>query len=101
MNMDSFFEQVYSIVEQIPYGKVVSYGQIAWMIGYPKLARRVGRVMRYCPQHLPCHRVVMADGAVSGGDADTRKALLTTEGATFLPDGRVDMKECRWLKGLE
>lgn len=96
--MNSFFEQVYSIVEQIPIGKVVSYGQISCLLQKPRSAREVGRAMRVCPQHLPAHRVVMADGSISGGThADLRKTILEDEGVIFLSDGRVDMKACRWL----
>jgi len=94
--MNPFYEQVYAVVEKIPYGKVVSYGQIAWMLGRPRSAREVGRAMRCCPEHLPWQRVVMADGAIAGGtSADVRKAMLKAEGVTFLPDGRVDMELCR------
>jgi methylated-DNA-protein-cysteine methyltransferase-like protein len=57
--------------------------------------------MRCCPEHLPCHRVIRADGFISGGCAQERKARLKAEGVAFLPDGSVDMKTCRWLKGLE
>jgi len=94
--MNPFYEQVYAIVEQIPYGKVVSYGQIAWMLGRPRSAREVGRAMRCCPEHLPWQRVVMADGSIAGGmHADMRKAMLKAEGVAFLPNGRVDMELCR------
>jgi len=95
--MNSFFEQVYAIVAQIPYGKVVSYGQIAWMLGSPRGARQVGWAMRTCPDHLPWHRVVLADGTVAGGlYADMRRLRLEAEGVLFLPDGRVDMSACGW-----
>lgn len=97
--MNPFYEQVYDILAQIPNGKVVSYGQIAWMLGRPRSAREVGRAMRYCPQHLPWQRVVRADGSIAGGlYADMRRTLLEAEGVVFLPDGRVDMKACRWLR---
>jgi len=90
--MNSFFEQVYDIVGQIPYGKVISYGQIARMLGRPRAARQVGWAMRFCPDGLPWWRVVMADGTVTGGMyAAERKRLLETEGVAFLADGRVDM----------
>ena len=90
-----FFQQVYSIVEQIPKGKVMSYGQIAWMLDRPRAAREVGWAMRHCPDHLPWQRVVMADGTVAGGvHADMRKALLEAEGVFFLADGKVDMTKC-------
>ena len=97
--MDQFFEQVYAILPQIPKGRVVSYGQIARLLGYPRAARQVGRAMRCCPGHLPWQRVVMADGAVAGGVfAEIRRATLEAEGVTFLSDGRVDMKKHGWFE---
>jgi len=96
--VNPFFKQVYGIVEQIPYGKVISYGEIAKILGRPRGAREVGRAMRYCPDGLPWQRVVMADGSITGGSfADMRRAILEEEGVPFLPDGRVDMSTCRWL----
>ena len=94
--MNQFYKQVYDIVERIPYGKVMSYGQIAFLAGKPRGAREVGRAMYRCPDHLPWQRVVMADGTIAGGEhAEIRKGLLETEGVAFLPDGRVDMESCR------
>lgn len=85
-------------MEQIPYGMVISYGQIACMLGRPRAAREVGWAMRCCPDGLPWQRVVMKDGAITGGNyADMRKTILQSEGVTFLPDGRVDMNLCSWL----
>lgn len=93
---DSFFQRVYAVVERIPYGRVLSYGDIARLIGYPRRARFVGFAMRACPEGLPWHRVVMADGSITGGAfAPVRRMLLEREGVPFLPDGRVDIKECR------
>ena len=90
--MNEFYKQIYAIVEQIPYGKVMSYGQIALIAGKPRAAREVGRAMRHCPEYLPWQRVVMADGTVSGGEyANVRKGMLEAENVTFLTDGRVDM----------
>jgi methylated-DNA-protein-cysteine methyltransferase-like protein len=95
--MRSFFERVYEVVAQIPYGKVVSYGQIAWMLDEPHGARAVGFAMRCCPDELPFQRVVRADGSIAGGTvAQLRRALLESEGVPFLPDGRVDIKACQW-----
>ena len=95
--MNSFFEQVYALVGQIPAGNVVSYGQIARMLGRPRAAREVGWAMRCCPEGLPWQRVVMADGSVTGGTyAELRRALLEDDGVAFLPDGRADMESCRW-----
>ena len=93
--MNPFYRQVYETVKKIPHGKVISYGQIARILGRPRAAREVGRAMRICPEHIPWQRVVMADGTVTGGMfADMRKGMLEAEGVTFLPDGRVDMKAC-------
>ncbi len=100
--MNPFFQQVYVLVGNIPYGKVASYGQIARALGRPRAAREVGWAMRCCPENLPWQRVVMADGAIAGGlYADMRRALLEGEGVPFLPDGRVDMAACRWQIEME
>ena len=96
--MNPFFEQVYGVVGQIPRGKVVSYGQIARMLGKPRAAREVGWAMRCCPEHLPWQRVVMADGSVTGGVyAALRRSLLESENVRFLPGGKIDMEACGWL----
>ncbi len=96
--MNPFYQEIYAVVAQIPYGKVMSYGQIAWRLGQPRSARMVGRAMRYCPDALPWHRVVMSDGTIAGGThADLRLALLEAEDVPFLANGRVDIKACRWL----
>ena len=95
--MNTFFEQVYALVGQIPCGSVASYGQIARMLGSPRGARQVGWAMRVCPDDLPWQRVVMADGGITGGlYADIRRGMLEAEGVRFLEDGRVDMAVCRW-----
>ena len=95
--MNQFFAQVYDVVERIPRGKVISYGQIAYMLGRPRAAREVGRAMRFCPEYLPWQRVVMADGSIAGGGfPEIRKAMLENEGVPFLPDGRVDIASCMW-----
>ena len=93
--MTTFYDEVYAIVGQIPYGKVMTYGQIARALGRPRAAREVGWAMRHCPDHLPWWRVVKADGTIAGGEfADLRRQLLEEEGAAFLIDGRVDMEMC-------
>ena len=90
--MNPFYEQVYAVVAQVPFARVISYGQIARLLGRPRGARQVGRAMRLCPDHLPWHRVIRADGSVAGGQyAPLRRAMLEAEGVPFLPDGRVDL----------
>ena len=93
-----FFPAVYEVVRQIPCGRVMSYGQIARLLGFPRAARQVGWAMRCCPDDIPWQRVVKDSGESAGGEhAEFRRILLEDEGVTFLPDGRVDMPRCRWL----
>ena len=95
--MNPFYKDIYETVKKVPCGKVISYGQIARMLGKPNGAREVGWAMRHCPEGLPWHRVVMADGTVTGGEyAEIRRVLLEEEDVPFLADGRVDMRECQW-----
>ena len=98
---ESFFTRVYDIVAAIPCGKVMSYGQIAAMLGDPRAARQVGWAMHSCPDGLPWQRVVMKDGSITGGEFSIfRRELLKDEGIVFLEDGRVDMDKCMVQNGL-
>jgi methylated-DNA-protein-cysteine methyltransferase related protein len=100
--MSSFFERVYSIVARIPVGKVMTYGEIAAIIGSPRGARTVGWAMQAAPERLklPCHRVVNRLGELATGDifggAEVQRAMLASEGVVFKEDGRIDMKRCLW-----
>jgi methylated-DNA-protein-cysteine methyltransferase-like protein len=92
---EGFFARAHELIARVPCGRVVSYGQIARVLGNPRAARQVGWACAACPDHLPWQRVVRADGSVAGGVcADVRRALLASEGVSFLPDGRVDMEAC-------
>ena len=93
----SFFDQVYGIVAKIPYGRVISYWQIARMLGNPRAARTVGWALSSCPDDLPWQRVVKADGTIADGAfSELRRVMLIEEGVPFLPGGRVDMSVCEW-----
>lgn len=59
---EGFDAEVYSVVAQIPAGRVTTYGQIARLIGMPGYARRVGHALAAAPAGLPCHRVVNSAG---------------------------------------
>ena len=97
--MSPFFQQVYDLVAQIPEGKVVSYGQLARILGRPRSARAVGWAMRQCPDGLPWQRVVRSDGSIAGGGcAELRRNMLKAEGVTFLSGDRVDLERCGWLR---
>lgn len=67
MDKTSFGEEVYSVVASIPPGRVLTYGQIAYLIGKPQCSRMVGQAMHNAPegQNLPCHRVVNSQGRLA------------------------------------
>ena len=97
---EGFYARVYALVGQIPPGRVVSYGQIAWALGAPRMARQVGWAMRRCPDELPWQRVIREDGTIAGGEyAPLRRAMLEAEGVPFTQDGRVAIDRCRWQPG--
>ena len=97
---EGFYARVYALVGQIPPGRVVSYGQIAWALGAPRMARQVGWAMRCCPDELPWQRVIREDGTIAGGAyAPLRRAMLEAEGVPFTQDGRVAIDRCRWQPG--
>ena len=79
-----FQRDVYSRLLRIEYGHVVSYGQIARDVGKPDMARAVGQAVgaNPIPIVVPCHRVVAADGRLTGfgGGLAAKVALLTLEG---------------------
>ena len=89
--------EILSVVEEIPEGKVASYGQIAGLIGREKNARLVGKVLSMAEYYgeYPCHRVVDQSGRLAPHFYD-QKALLLEEDVIFKDDIHVDMKKCRW-----
>lgn len=97
------FNMIYDVVRQIPRGKVATYGQIAMLIGNPRMSRVVGYALHVNPEPgvIPCHRVVNRFGELSGafafGGENRQRELLSAEGITFLPNGRVDLKKHRWI----
>jgi len=89
--------EILSVVEEIPEGKVASYGQIAEMIGRKKNSRLVGKVLSMSEFYgeYPCHRVVNHAGRLAPFFHEQR-GLLLQEGVKFKENGYVDMKECKW-----
>jgi len=63
-----FFQRVYEVVKQIPYGKITTYGAIAKKIGAPKSARMVGYALNASAmqEDVPAHRVVNRKGLLTG-----------------------------------
>ena len=94
---ESLIYEILSVVEEIPAGKVASYGQIASLIGRERNSRLVGTVLRNAGYYgdYPCHRVVNHAGRTAPGWSQQR-LLLEEEGVEFKPNGMVDMKRFRW-----
>ena len=82
--MPSFQEKVYRVVSKIPKGNVLSYGQVALLVGRPRAGRAVGNILNknFNPALVPCHRVIKSDGRVGGYRKGTKRkiALLKKEG---------------------
>lgn len=78
--------QVWSTLRKIPFGKAVSYGEEARMLGKPKAARAVGSAngRNPIPIIVPCHRVVAGDGSLGGYSAGLtmKRKLLALEGVS-------------------
>ena len=96
----SFSQKVYEITSKIPTGKVATYGQLAKLAGSPRAARAVGMCMRNNTDInlVPCHRVVAADGALTGyafGGVHEKRKLLVAEGVSFNKE-KVDLKVSQW-----
>jgi len=81
----AFQLKVWRSLQEIPYGKTWSYGELAKRIGNPKASRAVGAAngANPLPIVIPCHRVIGADGTLTGfgGGLPTKKALLDLESA--------------------
>ncbi len=95
---DGFRQRVYAVVEQIPHGKVMTYGQIAAMCGSPRAARIVGGVAHFGDPELPWQRVVKADGSLAEGypgGTPGHHAALEAEDIEF-QDGKVAMSKHLW-----
>ena len=90
-------EQVYELVKSIPRGKVATYGQIALYLGNRNFAQVVGNILHGNPdpEHIPCHRVVNAQGQLSRsyafGGIEAQRRLLESEGVVFKNDQVVDL----------
>lgn len=94
---EEFALQIYSVVSEIPAGKVATYGQIARLAGYDKNSRLVGKALNYADAYIdiPCHRVVNHQGRVAPNFTN-QKDLLISEGVSFKTNGLVDLKKHQW-----
>ena len=94
---ESLIYEVLSVVEEIPEGRVATYGQIAGLIGREKNARLVGKILSMSQYygHYPCQRVVNHAGRTAPGWPE-QSGLLSEEGVCFKENGCVDLRKFQW-----
>ena len=101
----SAYNAIYAIVQQIPYGQVATYGQVAELANLPRRARLVGYALfRVAPEmDIPWHRVINAKGEVSEspvryGSDHLQRSLLEAEDIQFSLEGRINLRTYRWQR---
>ncbi|MBC7606890.1 MAG: MGMT family protein [Burkholderiales bacterium] len=103
----NFFERVYAVARQIPYGKVTSYGAIAKALGTGRSARMVGWAMNasHNTEDIPAHRVVNRQGLLTGkhhfDGTNLMQELLENEGVKVVDHQIVDMEKHFWQPEIQ
>ena len=101
VNDKTYRERVYQIVRQIPVGKVMTYGQLAIILGDGYTARTVGYVMHGSDEGVPWHRVINSQGKCSTGrltiPINLQQELLEAEGVIFNARGKCDVNQFQWF----
>ena len=99
---NDYRERVFRIVRLIPRGRVMTYGQIAEILGEGYTPRTVGFVMHSSNDKTPWHRVVNAQGGCSTRGIvlphDKQQRMLEAEGVKFA-GGKCDLKVFLWRRG--
>ena len=95
-------ERVFEIVRRIPIGRVMTYGQIAEILGEGYTPRTVGFVMHAADEETtPWQRVINSQGACSTGRVilppDKQQRMLEAEGVEFDARGRCNLSRYRWM----
>jgi alkylated DNA nucleotide flippase Atl1/FMN phosphatase YigB (HAD superfamily) len=99
------YSRIYAVVNQIPAGRVATYGQVAVLAGLSGHARQVGYALNALPEglNIPWHRVINAKGRISrkaeSAYDDLQQLLLEAEGVVFDGTGSVSLEEFRWRPG--
>lgn len=95
-----FRARVIAIVQLIPHGRVLSYGDVATLAGSARAARAVGSILKTASEDLPWHRVINGQMAISGSHFDGRPLLqlrhLQAEGHVIEHNGRLQDRSARW-----
>ena len=74
--MTKFQKKVYDVVKGIPKGQVLTYKEVAWLVGLPLAYRAVGNALNKNPfKEVPCHRVIKSDGQIGGFARGTKEKI--------------------------
>lgn len=100
-NDKTYRERVYEIVRQIPPGNVMTYGQIALILGEGYTPRTVGYVMHGADtENVPWQRVINSQGKCSTGrmtiPVNLQQTMLEQEGVPFDKTGKCELNAYRW-----
>jgi len=101
-NEPTFPRRVYAVVRTVPEGAVTTYGDVASVLGNPRLARQVGFALARLPDgtDVPWQRVINAGGGISFkgelGRAEEQRQRLIAEGIEFRVDGTCELDRWRW-----
>ncbi len=106
VNDKTYRDRVYSVVRQIPVGRVMTYGQLAIILGDGYTARTVGYVMHGADEGVPWQRVMNSQGKCSTGrltiPINLQQELLEAEGVVFNASGKCDLSKFQWFpEGFE
>lgn len=102
MKNSDFFDRVYAIVQQIPFGRVTTYGHIAQALGAKSSSRMVGWALNAVIDRveIPCHRVINRNGELSGkmhfATPTLMRELLESEGVEFKGEA-VILQKFLWI----
>ena len=100
VNSRGYRERVFEIVRRIPSGRVMTYGQLAEILGEGYTPRTVGFVMHSADETVPWQRVINSQGACSTGRVivppDLQQRMLVSEGVVFNEKGRCELARYRW-----
>lgn len=99
-NKKNFYDRVYAVAREIPYGRVTSYGTIARAIGAAKSARMVGYALNNSPEDVPAHRVLNRNGVLTGKHhfpgTNLMQELIESEGLVVENNKVRDFEEYFW-----
>ena len=107
MEEEGFFQRVYELTKQVPFGRVTSYGSIAKFLGTPRSARMVGWALNasHLDDSIPAHRVVNKQGLLTGkhhfDGSNLMQQLLENENISVENNKIISFQEIYWDPNIE